>query len=129
MKQFAALIQQLELTNKTNAKIEAMVQYFTTAPDKDKLWLISLFTGKRPKRPVKTTLMKEWCLEITNLPEWLFLESYSAVGDLGETLSLLLPPPTQQSNKTLSEVMQDLKVLKNFSDEEKDIHAQSMGQF
>lgn len=119
MKQFAALIQQLELTNKTNAKIEAMVQYFTTAPDKDKLWLISLFTGKRPKRPVKTILMKEWCLEITNLPEWLFLESYSAVGDLGETLSLLLPPPTQQSNKTLSEVMQDLKVLKNFSDEEK----------
>lgn len=119
MKQFAALIQQLELTNKTNAKIEAMVQYFSTAPDKDKLWLIALFTGKRPKRPVKTALMKEWCLEITDLPEWLFLESYSAVGDLGETLSLLLPPPTQQSDKTLTEVMQDLKVLKNFSDEEK----------
>ncbi|MGF1555382.1 ATP-dependent DNA ligase [Paucihalobacter sp.] len=119
MKQFAALIQQLELTNKTNAKIEAMVRYFSTAPNKDKLWLIALFTGKRPKRPVKTSLMKEWCLEITGLPEWLFLESYSAVGDLGETLSLLLPPPKQQSDKTLSQVIQDLKVIKNFSDEEK----------
>jgi DNA ligase-1 len=119
MKAFSNLIQQLERTNKTNAKIEALVQYFRTAPDKDKLWLIALFTGKRPKRPVKTSLMKEWCLEITNIPEWLFLESYSAVGDLGETLSLLLPPPQQESNKSLHEVMQELSLLKDFSEEEK----------
>lgn len=119
MKQFAALILQLELTNKTTTKIQALVHYFSTAPDKDKLWLIALFTGKRPKRPVKTSLMKEWCLEITQLPEWLFLESYSAVGDLGETLSLLLPPPKDESNQSLHEVMQDLKQLKNFSEEEK----------
>jgi DNA ligase-1 len=119
MKQFAALIQQLELTNKTNAKIEALVHYFSTAPDKDKLWLIALFTGKRPKRPIKTSLMKQWCLEITEIPEWLFLESYSAVGDLGETLSLLLPPPQNESDQSLSEVMQDLIRLKNASEEEK----------
>ena len=119
MKQFTALIQQLELTNKTNAKIEALVHYFSTAPDKDKLWLIALFTGKRPKRPIKTSLMKQWCLEITEIPEWLFLESYSAVGDLGETLSLLLPPAQNESDQSLSEVMQDLIRLKNASEEEK----------
>jgi DNA ligase-1 len=62
--------------------------------------------------------MRTWCLEITNIPEWLFLESYSAVGDLGETLSLLLPPPVQESNKSLHEVMQELSLLKSFSEEE-----------
>jgi ATP-dependent DNA ligase len=119
MKLFSELIGTIEITNKTNAKIDALVRYFETAPDKDKLWLIALFTGKRPSRPVKTTLMKEWCMELTKLPEWLFLESYSTVGDLGETLALLLPKPTHQLDLTLNEWMTELKALKPKSDEEK----------
>lgn len=119
MKQFSELISAIEITNKTNAKIDALVQYFKTAPDKDKLWLIALFTGKRPSRPVKTTLMKQWCMKITEFPEWLFLESYSTVGDLGETLALLLPEPTHQIDITLSEWMSELKQLKPKSEEEK----------
>lgn len=119
MKQFSDLISAIEITNKTNAKIEALVQYFKNAPDKDKLWLIAIFTGKRPSRPVKTSLMKQWCMEITDLPEWLFLESYSTVGDLGETIALLLPQPTHQLDLTLSEWMAELKALKPKSEEEK----------
>ncbi|MDY2588218.1 ATP-dependent DNA ligase [Winogradskyella aquimaris] len=119
MKQFSELISAIEITNKTNAKMDALVHYFATAPDKDKLWLIALFTGKRPKRPVKTTLMKEWCMELTNIPEWLFLESYSTVGDLGETLALLLPKPTHHLDLSLNEWMMELKALKSKSDEVK----------
>ncbi|SHH53368.1 ATP-dependent DNA ligase [Winogradskyella jejuensis] len=119
MKQFSKLISAIEITNKTNAKIDALVEYFRTAPEKDKLWLIALFTGKRPSRPVKTALMKQWCMEITELPEWLFLESYSTVGDLGETIALLLPNPTHHIDITLSEWMTELKQLKPKSDEEK----------
>jgi DNA ligase-1 len=119
MKQFSELISAIEITNKTNAKIDALVQYFETAPEKDKLWLITLFTGKRPSRPVKTTLMKQWCMEITELPEWLFLESYSTVGDLGETIALLLPEPKHQIDLSLSDWMTELKVLKPKPDEEK----------
>ncbi|WP_179345150.1 ATP-dependent DNA ligase [Winogradskyella ursingii] len=119
MKQFSELISAIEITNKTNAKIDALVNYFETAPDKDKLWLIAIFTGKRPSRPVKTALMKQWCMEITELPEWLFLESYSTVGDLGETIALLLPLPTHQLDLTLSEWMKELKALKPKTDEEK----------
>ncbi|WP_339625509.1 ATP-dependent DNA ligase [uncultured Winogradskyella sp.] len=121
MKQFSNLISAIEITNKTNAKIEALVGYFKTAPDKDKLWLIALFTGKRPSRPVKTTLMKQWCIEITKLPEWLFLESYSTVGDLGETLALLLPEPNHQLDLSLSEWMSQLKQLKPKTEDEKKI--------
>ena len=119
MKAFSNLISAIEITNKTNAKIEALVHYFTTAPDKDKLWLIAIFTGKRPPRPVKTTLMKEWCMAITGLPEWLFLESYSTVGDLGETLALLLPEPIGQLDLSLHEWMTELKALKSKSEGDK----------
>lgn len=119
MKQFSDLISTVEITNKTNAKIDALVHYFDTALDKNKLWLIALFTGKRPPRPVKTSLMKQWCMELTKLPEWLFLESYSIVGDLGETIALLLPKPTHRLDLALSDWMTELKTLKPKSEEEK----------
>lgn len=60
------LINALESTNKTNAKIDAIIDYLERAPDEDKVWFIALFTGKRPKRNVNTNYMKEWALEITN---------------------------------------------------------------
>lgn len=119
MKHFSNLISALEITNKTNAKIEALVNYFKTAPEKDKLWLISIFTGKRPPRPVKSSLMKQWAFEITKLPEWLFLESYSTVGDLGETIALILPNPTHTIEKPLHQWMQELIALKPKTEEEK----------
>jgi len=119
MKHFAELISTLESTNKTNAKIDAMVHYLNTAPENDKLWFLALFTGKRPKRPVNTNLLKQWALEIIQLPEWLFLESYSSVGDLGETLSLILPPPENDIQKSLSQWMTELIHLKDQTEEEK----------
>lgn len=119
MKAFSNLISAIDITNKTNAKIDALVHYFKTATDKDKLWLIAIFTGKRPPRPIKTSLMKTWCMELTKIPEWLFLESYSTVGDLGETLSLLLPKPTGNLDLTLHEWMTELKTLKSKSDADK----------
>jgi DNA ligase-1 len=119
VKNFSNLMSAIEITNKTNAKIDALVHYFRTAPDKDKLWVIALFTGKRPPRPVKTARMKEWCLEITGLPEWIFVESYSTVGDLGETLALLLPDPKEHLDLTLNEWMLELSALKTKTDEEK----------
>ena len=122
MKTFAQLITSLESTNKTNAKIDAMVHYLQTAPENDKLWFLALFTGKRPKRPVNTNLLKLWALEITQLPEWLFLESYSSVGDLGETLSLILPPPENEIDKSLSQWMSELIDLKDKTEEEKRIY-------
>jgi len=119
MRHFADLINALETTNKTNAKIDAIIDYLERAPDEDKVWFIALFTGKRPKRNVNTNYMKEWALEITQLPYWLFQESYSSVGDLGETLSLILPPPEEKIERSLSEWMNDIVSLKSKKDTEK----------
>jgi DNA ligase-1 len=90
---FAALVIQISSSTKTNDKLDALAEYFTVAHDKDKVWVIAIFSGRRPKRIVSSTLLAQWCTALANIPPWLFLESYSTVGDLGETIALLLPDP------------------------------------
>ncbi|MBE5319301.1 ATP-dependent DNA ligase [Pedobacter sp. MR2016-19] len=119
MKRFAQLIQQLELSNKTNDKIAALVDYFNYADDKDKVWVIALFTGKKPKRPIKSALLKYWAIDITETPEWLFAESYANVGDLSETIALLLPPAENTSNLQLHTWIEELHDLEGKDDETK----------
>jgi len=119
MKEFALLIYSLDSTNKTNQKLNAIDDFLHVATDSDKVWFLALFTGKRPKRAVNTRLMKDWVLETTGLPEWLFNECYASVGDLGETISLMLPNPAYSINKSLTEWMDDILSLKDLSDEDK----------
>jgi DNA ligase-1 len=94
MRQFAELVSTLGTSTKTNEKLDALSEYFATANDKDKVWVIAIFSGRRPKRAVNSTQLWTWCNELAQLPDWLFEESYHAVGDLGETIALLLPKPT-----------------------------------
>jgi len=91
MRLFAELAIKLGTSTKTNERLELLVSYFSAAADADKVWMIALFSGRRPKRTVNTTLLWEWCREMTGLPGWLFAESYHVVGDLAETIALLLP--------------------------------------
>jgi DNA ligase 1 len=90
MKTFARLIDTLNTTTKTNEKLLALQEYFTLASDKDKVWVIALFTGRRPKRTISSTLLRQWCAEFCGLPLWLLEESYHTVGDLSETIALLI---------------------------------------
>lgn len=119
MELFSQFIHQLEISNKTKDKINAIVQYLDVAPEEDKIWLLALFTGKRPKRIMPTKLLKEWVREIADIPEWLFIESYAAVGDLGETIALLLPKEKFIIRKTISEFIYELVALKEKSEDEK----------
>ena len=96
---FAALVIQISSSTKTNDKIESLAEYFTLADDKDKIWVIAIFSGRRPKRMVSSTLLSEWCIELAKIPSWLFVESYSTVGDLGETIALLLPDAENKNGK------------------------------
>lgn len=111
MKDFAALFAALDQTTKTTVKVAAMADYFRTAPDSDKLWCIALFSGRRPKRVITTGLLREWAAERAGLPLWLFEECYPIVGDLAETISLFLPPPSQHKKRTLTNWIVKLKQL------------------
>lgn len=102
---FADLVKVLGTSTKTNDKLEALVKYFASADDKDKVWVIALFSGRKPRRAVNTTQLITWCIEVADLPGWLFGESYHTVGDLAETIALLLPetvsPEQKAENKPL----------------------------
>ncbi len=103
MKKFAQLVNILGTSTKTNERLEAISNYFSTANDKDKVWVIALFTGRRPKRAVTSTQLWEWCGELTDLPTWLFAECYHSVGDLAETISLVLPETIVYSPLSIEE--------------------------
>lgn len=120
MQRFAQLIQQVTNTTRTNDKRDALVQYLHDAPDADRLWLVALFTGRRPRRIISASLLSEWALEIAHIPSWLFGESYSTVGDLAETISLILPPATeQQAAMSLAEMMDEFRKLQKADDARK----------
>ena len=117
MERFAELVAHLNNTTKTNDKREALISYYRDVPDADKLWLTALFTGRRPKRLVNSTLMKVWCMEVADISPWLFDESYHAVGDLSETISLILPPAKElEETISLAGLMDELKELQTADD-------------
>jgi len=119
MKAFAALFTAIEQTTKTNAKIEALVRYFAQASEQDSLWCISILIGKTLKRQLKTADLKAWAAELAGLPLWLFEESYPIVGDLAETITLILPEASTLEDHSLSETVSFLQLLGSYSDEQK----------
>ncbi len=99
---FAELVLLLGTSTKTNDKLQALVNFFSVADDKDKVWVIAIFSGRRPKRLINTTFLATWAVEASGLSRWLFEESYHVVGDLAETIALLLPDlPEQREQREL----------------------------
>lgn len=133
MKAFATLIKKLDSTNKTNEKVAALTAYFNQANEDDKLWTIAILSHRRPKRPVNTTLLRHWATEISNVPLWLFEESYHIVGDLAETIALILPTKNSLSetscetsvDKSLTEYIEEIIKLKTLEEKQKKEYLQS----
>jgi DNA ligase-1 len=119
LKDFANLFAQLDQTNKTNDKVAILKNYFSKASDEDKLWALALFTHKRPRKQINSNLLRRWTAEVAEVPDWLFDESYLVVGDLAETMSLLLPFPSQFQDYDLSWWMQFLASLTDLTELEK----------
>lgn len=99
---FAELVNILATSTKTNEKLDALTHYFQDADDHDKVWVIALFSGRRPKRIVSASLLSLWCCELAGLPLWLYEESYHTVGDLAETVALLLPEKNSEDPEARS---------------------------
>jgi DNA ligase-1 len=105
MKHFAALFAALDATTRTGAKTDALADYFRTAPDTDRVWTIALLSGRRPRRTVNATELREWGAAAAGIPLWLFEEAYPIVGDLAETITLLLPPPANADPPGLTDTI------------------------
>src|SRR3954470_13061360 len=102
MKAFAQLYARLDATTSSNAKLAALKDYFAVAPSADAAWAVYFLAGGRPRQLVPTKLLRLLALQASALPEWLFEESYQAVGDLAETIALLLPESSHTSKAGLA---------------------------
>ncbi|MBC3255501.1 ATP-dependent DNA ligase [Pseudomonas paralactis] len=102
MKAFAELYANLDATTSSNAKLAALQAYFLQAPPEDAAWAVYFLSGGRPRQLVPTRLLREMATEAASIEPWLFEESYQSVGDLAETISLLLPESTYTSEDGLA---------------------------
>lgn len=97
MKRFAALYRELDRSTATNDKRAALIRYFRQAPPLDAAWAIFLLCGGKingaRQRIASSGELRRWISELTTLPDWLVDDSYEQVGDLAETLALLLDDP------------------------------------
>jgi DNA ligase-1 len=111
VKRFAALFSALDQTTSTKRKTEALADYFREAPEDDRVWCIALLSGRRPRRTITTTKLREWAAERAGIPLWLFEACYPVVGDLSETIALVLPEPTHETDRPLAEWIGRLRAL------------------
>ncbi len=93
MKALSNLYTLLDRTTSNNDKISAMVAYFAKASPDDAAWAVYFLAGGKPRQIVTTKLLRQLVINASQLPEWLFEESYHAVGDLAETITMILPKP------------------------------------
>lgn len=119
MRAFADLFRTLDQTSRTSVKVSALAAYFGDAPEKDRLWTIALLSGRRPKRVISTGRLRDWSADTAQVPLWLLEESYAVVGDLAETIALLLPVTDGTADPALSDVMDELTALASRDDDEK----------
>ena len=91
MKRFAALYQALDETTKTTRKVAAMVAYFREAEPADAAWAVYFLSGRKLKRLIPSRHLRVWCAKEAGIDDWLFEDCYEVVGDLAETIALLLP--------------------------------------
>ncbi len=107
MKAFAELYANLDATTSSNAKLAALQAYFQQAPPQDAAWAVYFLSGGRPRQLVPTRLLRDMATQAASIEPWLFEESYQSVGDLAETISLLLPESTYTSEDGLAVWLED----------------------
>lgn len=107
MKKFSQLFHDLDQATKTNDRIDFLVTYFKEGPSEDSIWLCWFLAGNRIKGAIKTSELRSFASLRCGLPEWLIEECHDRVGDLAETLSLLIEGGKQAEPRKLSTVVEE----------------------
>ncbi len=107
MRNFARLFAELDASTATLAKVDALKRYFANAASADAAWAVYFLAGGKPRQVVPTALLRALACRVAGIGEWLFEESYQAVGDLAETIAHVLPPPHRHSEVGLAEWVEE----------------------
>ena len=79
-------------------RFEALRDYFAKVPPEDAAWAVYFLIGRKPRQVVPSGKLRSWAAVEARVSDWLFQESYDAVGDVAETIALLLPTPARSSD-------------------------------
>jgi DNA ligase-1 len=119
VQEFSHLYNLLDQTNSTSEKVELLAKYFRETLPENSIWALALLCGRKPKRTVNSGLLRSWAAELAGIPDWLFEESYHTIGDLAETIALLIDQQSVAASKPLHEWMHLLKMLEGKTEGEK----------
>ena len=108
MQEFSELFHDLDGMTKTGERIDRMAIYFRSADPKDAGWAGWFLAGNRIKGAVRTGELRQWASAQSGWPLWLIEESYERVGDLAETLSLLIVGNPEAKPLSLAEVVEQI---------------------
>jgi DNA ligase-1 len=103
-----------------------MVDYFHHADARDAAWAVYFLSGRRLKRLVGAAQLREWLKINAQLPEWLVDETYASVGDLAETIALLLAQTSHpDSERSLADwVEKELLILRDLKPDQQQARVQ-----
>jgi DNA ligase 1 len=86
---FSRLIALLDTHSGKLDKIQAMAAYFRLAQPADAAWALFFLSGRRLKRLISSRVLRDIFLLHSGMPDWMYAESYMAIGDTAETISVL----------------------------------------
>mgnify|MGYP002777199197 CR=1 FL=1 len=90
MKGFAELYAALDRATATRDKLSALLAHFSAADPLDAAWAVYVLGGGKLKRLLSSTELRALAAQASGYPGWLIDETYAHVGDLAETLALVL---------------------------------------
>jgi len=102
MRRFARLYAELDASTATNDKLAALRRYLADAAPGDAAWAVYFLAGGRPRQVLPTAALRSLACRRAGIADWLFDACYQAVGDLAETIALVLPPPARTSDLGLA---------------------------
>lgn len=92
MRRFSALYAALDSTNSTSRRVALLSEYLSSVPPADAAWALWYLSGNRLPSPLPTKVLRRFACVHTGTPEWMLARCHEAVGDLSETVALLLGP-------------------------------------
>lgn len=116
MRRFAELYAALDATTRTAGKLAALEAYLRSAEPADAAWAVRLLMGRKPRQSVPTARLRRWAAEEAGIADWLFAACYETVGDLAETIALVLPRAATEADEPLHRWMERLPGLKGLSE-------------
>ena len=91
MDDFATLIDALDQSTGTARKVDLIADQLRTGEAHDSAWSVLLLMGEKRRRLITGRRLREILQACDAIPDWLFDDCQSHVGDSAETLALLWP--------------------------------------